>query len=273
MVNVLLLNACTATVRQIDEWAKQENINKAIKTGTLFEHVLYFKQGVSTDTTTLHVYIEGDGRPWLTPRRIALDPTPREPLMLKLMAMDDKPALYLGRPCYMGLSDSRNCHPWYWTSARYSRQVVDSMDSVLKQYLRHKPFTELVFFGHSGGGTLAMLLADRFKETSIIVTIAANIDTDKWAEVHAYSALNSLNPINSLPLPAHIKQYHLMGGADINVPPELTIKALKDEQNVQLRVMPDYTHNCCWQQIWAELLRCIPKEHETCMAGIKSDLP
>ncbi|CAL1241117.1 protein of unknown function [Candidatus Methylocalor cossyra] len=44
--------------------------------------------------STLHVYLEGDGRPWQTRWHIAEDPTPREPVMLRLMARDHQAALY-----------------------------------------------------------------------------------------------------------------------------------------------------------------------------------
>lgn len=255
----VLLWSCTTPGQQVDKLARQFNYNKTIISGTLFEHVLYYKQGVSNHDSTLHVYIEGDGRPWLTPRKIAMDPSPSDPLMLKLMNGDKEPSLYLGRPCYFGLSASLNCRPWYWTSGRYSKEVVDSMQSALDHFLSDQPFENLVFLGHSGGGSLAMLLAKRFPRTRALVTIAGNLDTDEWVKFHDYSPLFGLNPVHSLPLPGDIMQYHLMAENDVNVPAVLTLKALTDQNDTQQIILPGYDHRCCWQQIWIELLRCVER--------------
>jgi len=250
------LNSCTISSQPIEEWAKQSSVNKIIVSTSNFKHVLYYKVS-SRDKKKLHIYIEGDGRPWLTPKRIALEPSINKPVMLPLMAMDSGPVLYLGRPCYMGLSSSTNCHPWYWTSGRYSEEVVASMQNALNQFLNDKAFTELVFIGHSGGGALAMLLAKRFSLTSTVVTIAGNIDTQGWTRHHAYSPLVGLNPARQLPLQKKIHQYHLMGANDTTIPNFLTINVLKNQPNTQLITIPDYTHRCCWKQIWARVLNCI----------------
>ena len=43
-----------------------------------------------------------------------------------------------------------------------------------------------------------MLLAERLEMTQAVVTIAANLDTDAWTELHGFSALEgSLNPAAS----------------------------------------------------------------------------
>ena len=73
----------------------------------------------------LHVYLDGDGTPMLGSYPAA-DPTPRDPLVLDLMALDSTPSIYVGRPCYHGLSGAP-CSPSLWTSGRYSEPVVASM--------------------------------------------------------------------------------------------------------------------------------------------------
>ena len=48
----------------------------------------------------VHVYIEGDGYAWATTTDPSDDPTPINPLALRLAAVDDAPnVLYLARPC------------------------------------------------------------------------------------------------------------------------------------------------------------------------------
>ena len=46
---------------------------------------------MSAPAGALHVYIEGDGTPYVARHDFAADPTPRNPLMLRLMTLD--PAL------------------------------------------------------------------------------------------------------------------------------------------------------------------------------------
>ena len=49
----------------------------------------------------LTVYIEGDGQAWLSRSRLATDPTPTDPVALRLAALDPSPnVVYLARPCH-----------------------------------------------------------------------------------------------------------------------------------------------------------------------------
>ena len=67
-----------------------------------------------------------------------------------------------------------------------------------------------------------MLLAERFKQTRAVVTVAGNLDPDRWVAQHGYSPLvGSLNPARRPPLPSHILQLHFVGGRDRNVPRDL----------------------------------------------------
>ena len=85
--------------------------------GRAFRHVVVRNHGPAA-RELLHVYIEGDGRPgFLYPSR---DPTSRTLLMLHLMELDPAPSIYLGRPCYLGLANDRQCNSHYWTDRRFS---------------------------------------------------------------------------------------------------------------------------------------------------------
>jgi pimeloyl-ACP methyl ester carboxylesterase len=217
--------------------------------GTVFRHVV-FASGPPA-LRTLHVYLDGDGTPWSFWAPSA-DPTPRNPLVLRLMALDPAPSLYLGRPCYHGLSEEPPCAKALWTNARYSEAVVSSMASALRRTLAGTGIERLVWFGHSGGGALAMLLAPRFEETTDVVTVAANLDTDAWADLHGYARLDgSLNPARQPPLPARIRQRHYVGGKDSIVPREVVARGTIDARWVI--VIPDYSHACCWEAMWPSL--------------------
>jgi hypothetical protein len=74
----------------------------------------------------LHVYVEGDGAPYWQRDLTAPDPTPRNPLMLRLMALEPDQGIYLGRPCYLGLCRDVGCHPAFLTLRRYLVTALSS---------------------------------------------------------------------------------------------------------------------------------------------------
>lgn len=251
----LLLAGCMSPVARIDQRAAADGLVREVLPGTIFQHLSYTRPNASHGGRVLHVYIEHDGTPWQRGSQVAADPTPRQPLMLELMRLDDAAVLYLGRPCYFGLERDPPCNPLWWTHRRYSPQVVDSMAAALRHFLATRPYDRLAFFGHSGGGTLAVLLAERFPKTAAVVTLGANLDIDRWAALHDYSPLRgSLNPARRPPLPPTMLQWHYVGAADRNVPIELVETYVRGHAGAEAIVVPDIDHACCWQSVWARVL-------------------
>src|SRR5262245_36969268 len=141
------------------------------------------------------------------------------------MALDPAPSVYLGRPCYHGLAASPGCESALWTASRYSPAVIDSMAGALRRILRTGGYNRVAWFGHSGGGALAVLLAPRFAETTDVVTIAANLEIDAWADLHGYARLaGSVNPAREPPLAPAIRQRHYVGADDRRVPADVTAR-------------------------------------------------
>ncbi|MBV8804174.1 MAG: hypothetical protein JO042_03985, partial [Sinobacteraceae bacterium] len=87
---------CVQPATRVDRLARQAGFQGDFVTGSTFRHRVYRKEGRGGASGVLHVYIEGDGRPFLGPTTVAFDPTPRDPLMLRLMALDPAPSVYLG---------------------------------------------------------------------------------------------------------------------------------------------------------------------------------
>jgi alpha-beta hydrolase superfamily lysophospholipase len=109
--------------------------------------------------------------------------------------------------------------------------------------------------GHSGGGTLAMLLAERVGRIDAVVTIAGNLDVAGWTRLHDYQPLSaSLDPSTRPPLPKQIRQIHFAGGRDKEVPPDLIAAAARRQPDARLELRPDFDHACCWVRDWPELL-------------------
>jgi len=252
--------ACVTPAQRADKLATELELSRSVAIGTPYKHLLYFKPG-GNGSKTLHVYIEHDGTPWLTTNRISPDPTPRNLVMLNLMALDSSPVVYLGRPCYFALEGSPPCSPLLWTHRRYAEEVVTSMESALRTVLATNQYRHLAFFGHSGGGVLAMLLAERFPETAAVVTLGANLDTEAWANLHGYNPLaGSLNPATRPPLPEHIFQRHYVGEQDVNTPPYILRSMAASRAGMIINEVAGFDHACCWNSLWKAVLTEIDGE-------------
>jgi pimeloyl-ACP methyl ester carboxylesterase len=239
--------------------------------GAGFVHRLYVDAGAATllaggpsgaspgdGVARLHIYIDGDGTPWFGPGQPSADPGPRNPLILRLMALDPRPAIYLGRPCYAAPPDRKTCHPWHWTHGRYAGAVVASMERVLRDVVARAGVRELILIGYSGGGALAMLLAARVEEVTGVVTLAGNLDVRAWTDHHGYSTLTgSLDPAEQPPLPSRVRQWHWLGEDDRAVPPGLVSAALSRQPDARVGVLPRVDHSCCWEQEWPRLLHAV----------------
>jgi hypothetical protein len=257
LASALSLAACAGPARQADRFAQEHGFRSVVVTGSMFQHRVYRADADSSETGSLHVYIEGDGSPFLNDETVAVDPTPHDPLMLRLMALDPSPSIYLGRPCYFGLYSDGRCNPLYWTLLRFSPDVVDSMATALLSEAAAVGATRLQLYAHSGGATLAILLADRVREVTQVVTIGGNLDIDSWSALHGYTSMTgSLNPVAIHWHRDPPYMLHLVGSKDRNTPPAL-IEAAVSKGTVPgtVRVIEGYTHNCCWEKIWPSILR------------------
>ncbi|HEX6795820.1 MAG TPA: alpha/beta fold hydrolase [Casimicrobiaceae bacterium] len=257
----LLACACATPSRQFAAEAHALGFASAVIEGDPFRHAVWFAQ-VDERSDALHVYIEHDGTPWIDVTRVSGDPTPRTPFALELMARDTGPRLFLGRPCYFEMRFDAACSPSSWTHRRYAPEVVHSMASALRAFLEQHPYRHVVLIGYSGGGTLAWLLASRVPQTSAVVTIAANLDTDAWTTLHRYSTMTgSLNPALQPPLPSSIIDVAYVGGRDDNVPPSIARSFAARHRNAKIVEVAGFDHRCCWIERWPRLLESAIASH------------
>ena len=255
----IICPACLAPAARVDEEAASHGFERQTVWGTSFLHRVYL-DNIKTHSGNLHVYIEGDGLPWQLPDLVSSDPTPRTPLMLRLMAKDSEPAIYLGRPCYFGFAQTQPCNSWWWTDGRFAPEVVDSMAAALARLMSIHKDAAVVLIGHSGGGALAMLLATRPIKVTAAVTLAGNLDTEAWTQHHHFSALlGSLNPALMPALDQRITQLHFQGGRDQNIPPALVTRFAARQPNAHFKVYPALDHRCCWEEKWAEILQILSR--------------
>jgi len=253
----LLMAGCAAPEIRLDREAERLHLTRSLVTGTDFQHLVY-RNPAPMQNGELHVYLDGDGSPWIHHRQIADNPTPRNPLVLRLTAQDPAAAVYLGRPCYHGFATKPPCSAELWTHRRYSKTVIATMSAALGEIQNTLHPDKTVLIGFSGGGALAMLIAERLAGISGIVTIAGNLDPDAWTALHRYSPLTgSENPAKHPPLSGHIFQLHLVGARDTNIPPDLIRAAVRRQTSAKFVEMPDADHDCCWELHWPSILEMI----------------
>lgn len=247
---MLPLAGCATPAQRIDAIAAAAGFSRTVVRGAGFDHVVY--ANARPAGAAVHVYIEGDGRAYLDRWTAAPDPTPRRALMLELMQSDPVRAVYVGRPCYFGLAQVAPCTPLDWTLRRFSAPVVDSMASVVTAAAAGASSIEI--YGHSGGGTLAVLLARRLPGVTRVVTLAGNLDPVAWNRLHGYTAFTDyVDPLAEGPLPARVSQVHAVGAEDRNVPPSLVEAASRTLGASDVRVIPRADHACCWERNWPAL--------------------
>ncbi len=184
-----------------------------ISTGTfaLVSHVRFGNAPV------LRIYFEGDGHAWLTRATPSDDPTPWNPVALKLASVDPAPSVaYLARPCqYVDLDSDRYCRRYYWTDGRFAESVIASMNAAVDQLLVASGARSLELVGFSGGGAVAVLIAARRHDVVNIRTVAAVLDTTVWTEQQHLGLLTgSLNPADFADALVDIPQRHFRGTED-----------------------------------------------------------
>ncbi len=269
IIAISLLCSCTTPSSQYSNLARNFAFAQSQVQTDRFTHTYYLnlnaialknKRNLAlTPGGPLHIYLEGDGTPWVEGKWIAIDPTPRRSIMLPLMHLDTAPAILLGRPCYHLDKKDKHCVPNDWTMGRYSSKVVASMVQAIEKLQAELGFSSLAIFGHSGGGSMAILIANALKNKSpkvdTIVTLAANIDTDAWTASLSHLPLtDSINPANLPSLPEQTDVLHLFGSDDSVVQVDLFDKYLSNNQDVRSHIYNGFDHTCCWQSIWPSIL-------------------
>ncbi|MBI3445227.1 MAG: hypothetical protein HY055_07665 [Magnetospirillum sp.] len=201
----------------------------------------------------LTIYLEGDGLAFLGPHTISRDPTPTDPLALRLALVHrGRPVAYLARPCQYVKAPA--CQPAYWTSHRYAADVVDSTSGAIDQIKVRTGARRVILVGYSSGGALAVLVAARRADVAGLVTIAANLDLDLWSRVHGLTPLSgSLDPANVAAAVAGIPQVHFVGGKDEIVPAIIARSFLakaNGQDQAHLVAAEGFGHVCCWVDDW-----------------------
>lgn len=221
--------------------------------------VLASWQRINRPGAPVTVYIEGDGFAWESRTQPAADPTPLNPIALRLAARDpSENVVYLARPCQFEGIRSPACAPLYWTEGRFSRHVVNALDTALTHILREAHAEKLHLVGYSGGGGLAVLVAAQRSDVLDIRTVAGNLDHRAWTAWHQISPLTqSENPIAVAHLLEAIPQRHFIGASDEVVPRAIAESYrthMANPAHVTLTSINGADHQNGWEAQWPTLL-------------------
>jgi hypothetical protein len=232
--------------------------------GDGFVHTVFVAPRSAVDPARpVFVYLEGDGRPWSRGgTRPAANPDPRHAVAYELAELQLHDALLLGRPCYYGRSRDPGCEPELWTFGRYSEPVVASMVAALRRTISDRPGRPVVLVGYSGGGALALLIADRTPEVDAVITLSANLDLQAWTLHHQYLPLaGSLDPLVTRGLLPGC-EIHVGAELDAVVPPELLRSAVDRRPGALFWIEAGVDHACCWQSRWADIVARVTAQLE-----------
>lgn len=213
----------------------------------------------------LIVYLEGDGLAFLGSHTISPDPTPNDPVGLRMaLAHGNAAVAYLARPCQYAASGP--CGPAYWTSHRYAPEVVASLNLATDAIKSRVGANHVILVGYSGGGALAVLMASKRSDMAGLVTVAGNLDLAAWTHIQKLTPLfGSLDPAEAAASIAAIPQVHFIGGRDDVVPNEVSqsyFRRVEPKGQAQLVVKDSFGHVCCWADDWQGL------SHDPALAAI-----
>jgi hypothetical protein len=208
----------------------------------------------------LRIYLEGDGRAWLTKTRASRNPSPKNPVGLYLAAQEHKGnVMYIARPCqYVSFEKNPKCEYPYWTVKRFAPEVIDSVSAVIDSGKKKAGAGKLEIVGFSGGGAMAVLVAARRSDVIGIRTVAGNLDHRVWTQYHKVDPLReSLNAADVAGKVAHVPQVHYVGSQDENiglyVAESFRSKAGRDNC-INIEMVKGASHSQRWEQAWPDLI-------------------
>ncbi len=260
----LLLPACVTTPspdarRQLaDELAGSAGLRRTDLAAGEFRLRGYQRTG--QPGLPLTVYIEGDGFAWKARHRLSDDPTPTDPLALRLALRDPAANLaYLARPCqYLSPEGLARCAPDYWSDKRYAEEVIVAADAALTQLRARAQANGLHLVGYSGGAAVAALVAARRRDVLSLRTVAGNLDHAALTTRHGVTALDgSLNAIDLAAQLSALPQRHFVGGNDRIVPADIArgfVNRLESNRCAVIEVIAPASHDAGWVEDWPHLL-------------------
>lgn len=207
-----------------------------------------------------NIYIEGDGIAWVNKYTVSTNPTPSNPIALRLAGADRSDnVIYIARPCqYSGWNRGGACPELYWTTGVAAPEVIAAYQQALGDIKERYNIQSFNLIGYSGGAAIAVLVAGMRTDVTSIRTVAGNTDYDTFTSIHNVTPIkDSLRPTTAAMRLSATPQRHFIGGKDKVVTPEIFEawkKASADSPCVHGFTVPSNTHEEGWTEMWPALL-------------------
>ena len=284
---LLILSGCaglsrlepTSRVAQAEELAHSAGFSRVVWSSTPHPLWSYTRLKPEAASDIVYVYIEGDGVLQINQygqSYLSDDPTssPQLPLMLATWHGQFAPQdsiVYMARPCqFTHHSRQDKCTQMDWLKGRYGPKVAESFNTALDA-LRAKvqPNVKFHLVGYSGGGTIAMLLANTRDDIAKVTTLAANLDHETFFRLHqetypppAFDLLTHPARVAATP------QLHVVGSKDPIVPEAVAraymskLSAQQAPRSAQVERVEGQNHHdvAGWQKVWQRLLPQVKME-------------
>lgn len=262
LIGAALISACSsipsgvARQQQADRLAAEKNWHALPIASSQGMLKAYLPTQIRPDpAAVLTVFIEGDGLAWVSRSQPSSDPTPIDPLALRLALIHPgRQAAYLGRPCQYVDAETTACPSRLWLAQRFSEDATTLTDRALDELKQRFQANRLVLVGFSGGGTIAALIAARRSDVAVLITLGGNLDHAEWTRFHHITSLEgSLNPADEAERLQWVRQLHFVGAQDTIVPPQIVehyAQRFPPTRRPLVRIVADANHHCCWVQQW-----------------------
>ncbi|MDD3021473.1 MAG: alpha/beta hydrolase [Alphaproteobacteria bacterium] len=261
MVTALLAGCSSHPVMQEDTVKRTASpvfMNARNIPGNLF--IIEARERIYNKYQPATIYIEGDGVAYLTETRTSNDPTPDDPVALRLAAQDSTPnVIWLARPCQYnkGWRNGKTCPTEFWTTKRFSPEVIENYNIVLDNIRDTYGIPSFELVGYDGGAAIATILAAQRKDITSLRTVAGNLDPKTTSALHnvAYSE-ESLSPVDFAPGVVDIPQRHFLGKLDRTTPPAVYnsfAQNVADGHCLNATMVDNADHTLGWVEQWTVL--------------------
>jgi len=256
----LLSSGC---VSKLSPKVRQHTADTVAQSGNLVQQKIatddfllttYQRFDATADNKQMVVYIEGDGMAWISRDQLSSNPTPVQPIALKLASIDTNAnVLYIARPCqYLWPQKMNRCSSRYWSDKRGSEEVISSINQAISIVKQKQNISSIRLIGYSGGGGIAALIADRRADVSEFVSVSGNLNYKLFTQTHNLSSMNgSIDPITVANQIGSIPQIHYVGADDKIIPKQIAL-SFSDK----VKVINNVSHDN-WPDKWAQILKTV----------------
>lgn len=251
----LFLSSCSSNLEK-----GEANLSELLIKNNLRSKILWFEEIpiliVIDDKKTKHglIFIEGDGVSWVDKFTKSNNPTPKDPVSLKIMLNDQRKCtkIYLARP--FQYIDFEGDFSYFWTNGRYSKKILQVYHKVINQLKIELGLENFDLLGYSGSGAILAILACTRDDVKSFTTFAGNIDHIEWSKYHGISIMkDSIDPMIYKDKLSLIKQIHHVGEYDDNITQDLVknyLKKINCKNNCNLNIVQGFNHYSNWGIFW-----------------------